>query len=356
MTPSEKIREMARDSGWDAAGIASARPDPDGARLAAWLRDGCHADMRWMIRRPDARAAPPTVWRETRSILCLANSYFTEAPPADVWDDPGRGRIARYAWGPDYHRVLKDRMQRLAERIRGEFGASAVCRRVVDTAPLLERSRAREAGLGFIGKNTCLILPSLGSMAFLCEILLTLDLEPDIEPPRERCGRCARCLTACPTGALTEPFRLDARRCISYHTIENSGEIPPSVAETLGSWIFGCDDCQTACPWVLRFSRPARDSFLSFDPDRFAPRLETALRLDEAAFRTMYASTPVIRAGRDGFVRNAAIAAGNSGDPSFIKGLQRLYEESDSPVVQHAATWAVRRLRSRDASRPSVPC
>jgi epoxyqueuosine reductase len=271
-------------------------------------------------------------------------SYFAANPPRDVWDDPSRGRIARYAWGADYHAAMLARLQQLAQFIRTVAGREVQQRIYVDTGPLLERDVATRAGLGFIGRNTCLISPAWGSFLFLGEILLDVELEYD-EPERlGTCGACTRCLAACPTGALVAPYVLDSRRCISYLTIELKGSIPVELRPLLGNWIFGCDACQSVCPWPRRFAHTGRQDFLRFEADRCAPRLTELMQLDEAQFHARFRGMPMLRAKRRGLLRNVAVALANWGDAQAVPSLRAAAQDADPLVREHAA-WALARFR-----------
>jgi epoxyqueuosine reductase len=247
-----------------------------------------------------------------------------------------RGRIARFAWGSDYHEVLLPRLRALAQ-----FVGSCNAKAYTDSGPLLARDIAASAGLGFVGRNTMFIRPRMGSLVLLGELLLDVELEYDAADvgPGNPCGNCRRCLDACPTGAFVDEYVLDASNCISYLTIENKGSIPEGLRRKMGNWIFGCDECQVVCPWVRRYSRPSARPFLSWDPDRCAPELAELLQMDEAAFRRRFAGTPVLRAKRRGLLRNAAVALGNSGDASALPILRRAQEDGEPLVREHAA-WA----------------
>ncbi len=359
MSLTDRIKEHAAETGFDLIGVAPARESPRAGAFRDWLERGHHADMHWISRRTERRTDPRTVLPGARSILTLGLSYFTEDPPPEYWDDPTRGRIARYAWGPDYHDILPPLLKDLCAFIQREApGAETETRYYVDTGPVLEREVAWQAGLGFIGKNTLLLHPDWGSTLFLAEILTTADLQPD--PPAEHggaglapdrsdrtvpggCGSCTRCLNACPTHAFPAAYILDSRLCISYLTIEHRGEIAPELRPKMGSWIFGCDECQEVCPWVRQFARPGRRRFLSFDPDRFTPRLADVLAWDADTFRTVYRGTPVRRPKWHGFLRNAAIAAGNSGDPGLRPALETAARRSH-PLIRPHAEWALARL------------
>jgi epoxyqueuosine reductase len=315
----DHLRTRALEAGFDLAGAAPLDPTVDGGAFLRWLEQGMHAGMGWMAR-PDAvakRLDPRRILPGAASILMVGLSYEAAGPALRDLRDPRRGRIARYAWGLDYHDVLTPALRALGETLAKETRA------YVDTGPILERAWAERCGLGFIGRNTCLIHPKLGSYVFLGAVLLGEEVEPEPEPRRPiggGCGGCTRCLTACPTGALPQPGVLDARRCISYLTIEHKGEIPAELQSLMGNWVFGCDDCQDVCPYVKRFSQPS-DSPLARQLrgrdravlEHAAPLLEDLLALDQAGFDTRFGHTPVARTKLSGLLRNARVAAGNGG-------------------------------------------
>jgi epoxyqueuosine reductase len=315
----DHLRTRALEAGFDLAGAAPLDPTVDGGAFLRWLEQGMHAGMGWMAR-PDAvakRLDPRRILPGAASILMVGLSYEAAGPALRDLRDPRRGRIARYAWGLDYHDVLTPALRALGETLAKETRA------YVDPGPILERAWAERCGLGFIGRNTCLIHPKLGSYVFLGAVLLGEEVEPEPEPRRPiggGCGGCTRCLTACPTGALPQPGVLDARRCISYLTIEHKGEIPAELQSLMGNWVFGCDDCQDVCPYVKRFSQPS-DSPLARQLrgrdravlEHAAPLLEDLLALDQAGFDTRFGHTPVARTKLSGLLRNARVAAGNGG-------------------------------------------
>lgn len=314
------LRTRALEAGFDLAGAAPLDPTVDGGAFLRWLEQGMHAGMGWMAR-PDAvakRLDPRRILPGAASILMVGLSYEAAGPALHDLRDPRRGRIARYAWGLDYHDVLTPALRALGETLAKETRA------YVDTGPILERAWAERCGLGFIGRNTCLIHPKLGSYVFLGAVLLGEEVEPEPElrrPIGGGCGGCTRCLTACPTGALPQPGVLDARRCISYLTIEHKGEIPAELQPLMGNWVFGCDDCQDVCPYVKRFSRPS-DSPLARQLrgrdravlEHAAPLLDDLLALDQAGFDARFGHTPVARTKLSGLLRNARVAARNGGD------------------------------------------
>lgn len=355
MSLSDDIRRRALDLGFSAAGFASARDlVEDGRQLEYWLENEFHAGMAWMARDPERRFRPQKVLPGARSVVVVAINY---APCADEENAaaapvrPGSGRVSRYAWGRDYHALFEERLPNLTDYIVDRGGPGTLCRWTVDYGPVLEKAYAREAGLGFIGKNTLMISETYGSWLFLGVILTTLDLEPG-EPQTSQCGGCRICLDACPTGALTAPFQLDARRCISYLTIEHRDAIPVEIAPAMGDWIFGCDICQTVCPYNQR-TVPTEES--AFGPDHGMGSeisLKDLLSLrDERDFRDRFSGSPLRRSRRAGLVRNAVVVSANqsgtaealracaSGDPDemvrrqargAIEGLTRSMPDSNA--------------------------
>ncbi len=330
---------MARKAGFELAGVAAAQPAADRARYHAWAAAGNAGEMRYLTdRRAAVRDDPRQLLPSARSIVCVGKVYQTAWPHTSEAADPERGWISRYAWGGDYHAEMRRGLERLADAIRERAGTVEM-RICVDTAPLLERSYARLAGLGWIGKNTCLISQELGSWVFLGELLLSLAIEPDAPPP-DRCGTCTRCLDACPTGALPQPYELDARRCISYFTIELRGAWPVEPRAAAGAHVFGCDICQDVCPWNRR---AAVTDDPAFAPRHFAPPLEELAALTPESFGERFAGSPVLRARYAGFLRNVAIAMGNSGLAKFREPLERLAQSEDAAVAE-AARWGLERL------------
>jgi epoxyqueuosine reductase len=295
-----RIRELARACGFELAGVAAALPAEDRARYHKWVAAGHAGEMRYLTdRRAGVRDDPRNLLPSARSIICVGKLYQTPWPHTAEFNDEERGWISRYAWGEDYHDVMRRGLERLNHALRQEHPEmeSRIC---VDTAPLLERSYARLAGLGWIGKNTCLINQQQGSWFFLGELLVSLEIAPDAPPP-DRCGTCTRCIDACPTAAIAPGGGLDATRCISYFTIELRGPIPPEHHAALGQHIFGCDICQDVCPWNRRAPFTPDPAFA---PRHFAPRLDEMAALTEEQFRAMFRGTPVTRAKYEGFIRN----------------------------------------------------
>jgi epoxyqueuosine reductase len=347
-----RIREKAVEIGFDLVGIGPAGRSRHASEFERWLRDGCAGEMEWLAREPGRRIDPRRVVEGARSVVSLGLSYYAGEPPDEYWNDPSRGRIARYAWGRDYHDVLTPMLRELAGFLRAESGGGATTRYYVDTGPVLERDAAAEAGIGFYGKNTLLIHPRFGSYLFLAEIITDLELDVD-EPaseggaqatgPTGSCGSCTLCQETCPTHAFPVPYVLDSRLCISYLTIELRTAIPEVLRPSMKNWIFGCDECQSVCPWVRRFAQPREDHFLAFHPDRSTPRLTELMGLDEAGFRERFRGTPVRRAKRRGLLRNVAVALGNGGDPTARPALERALKDPE-PLIQAHAEWALARL------------
>jgi epoxyqueuosine reductase len=344
---SDKIRRQALALGFDLVGLAPARRAAHADALAPWLAGGRHAGMGWLARDPETRADPARLLAGAKSIVCVALAYGAEIPPAQCWDDPLRGRVARFAWGPDYHDLIAPRLEELARYIERDLGRPLAWKVAVDFAPLLERDHAARAGLGFIGKSNMLVSPVFGPLLLLGELLLDVALDRYDEPLPQACCAASCCTAACPTGALPEPYQLDARRCISWLTIENKGAIPEVLRPNLGRWIFGCDECQTSCQWPVVCGSAVEGTPLHaafrFQPELATPRLEELLALDERGFRERFAGTPLLRAKRRGLLRNAAVALGNSGAAAARPALERAATDPDELIRDHAA-WALRRL------------
>jgi epoxyqueuosine reductase len=348
---SARIRNEAERMGFDLVGFARAQASPHGDAYRAWLAAGHQGDMAWLGRDPERRIDPARVLPGARSVVVVGLSYYMEDPPADLWNDPSRGRIARYAWGRDYHDVLLPMLEELARFIASEHGEPFSSRAYVDTGPVLERDLAARARLGFVGKNTLLIHPRLGSYLFLGEILLDVDLDFDEavdDPPegptgRGTCGSCRRCQDICPTHAFPAPYILNSRLCISYLTIELKAAIPEALRPLMGHWIYGCDECQSVCPWVRQFAQPGRTRFLRAEPESMAPRLLDLIALDDAGFRDRFRGTPILRTKRRGLLRNVAVALGNWGDPAARSALEKAARDPEALIREHAA-WALTRL------------
>ncbi len=347
------IRARAAAHGFAACGIARADAAPKAAaRLRAWLDAGCHGEMIWMEARADERGSPAGLWGEVRSVIMLGMSYAPGQDPLALEGVGDRGRISVYAQGQDYHDIVKKALKALARDIVAAAPDSAL-KVFVDTAPVMEKPLAEAAGLGWQGRHSNLVSRAHGSWLFLGAIYTTLALAHD-PPGRDRCGSCHACQSACPTDAFPAPYRVDARRCISYLTIEHKGPIPHEFRKAIGNRIYGCDDCLAVCPWN-KFADTAH-THRAFLPraELVAPRLADLLALDDAGFRALFAGSPIKRIGRNRMVRNAAIAAGNSGDATLLPRLRALTGDADA-VVAEAAGWALEQLaRQRPGLDPSV--
>jgi len=347
----QKLKDQATALGFNLVGVTPAAPSPHLLAYLRWLNAGQQAEMGYMqrpdrvARRRDLRVILPSV----RALVIVGLDYHTLSLPAEALADPARGRIAAYAWGQDYHRLMLPRLKELAAWLAAESGVAVRSRAYVDTGAVLERSHAQQAGLGFTGKNTMLIHPRRGSDFFLGEVLTEAEFDVYDQPQREGlCGQCTRCLTACPTHAFPEPYVLDANRCLSYLTIENRGWIERSLRDKLGNWVFGCDICQAVCPWQ-RFAVETRESaFFPIDLDRAAPPLEQLLRLTPAGFDERFGGSAVERAGRDQLVRNACLAAANGRQVRLARLLADRLRDA-SPVVRGHAAWALAKLLGNQA-------
>lgn len=338
-----RLERAARDLGFVAFGIARADAAPEtAARLNQWLAEGRHGDMIWMESRHEQRGSPKGLWPEVRSVIALGMSYAPAQDPMVLAAHPDRGRISVYAQGADYHDVTKKALKALARWMIAEAPDSEL-KVFVDTAPVMEKPLAAAAGLGWQGKHSNLVSRTAGSWLFLGAIYSTLVLEASVVGGGG-CGSCTACQTACPTNAFPAPYRVDARRCISYLTIEYAGPIPMEFRTAIGNHIYGCDDCLAVCPWNKFAETAARHRAFLPRAELSAPRLGDLLDLDDAGFRQIFSGSPIKRIGRDRMVRNAAIAAGNSGNTGLIPALVRLTGDA-SPVVAEAATWALEQLK-----------
>jgi len=355
------LTSFARDIGFDNCRVAECASPSHAAEFRGWLEDGAAGEMSYMTRGEERRCDPHQILPDARSIVVFAVNYWqgthrqsgkgaVSASPAHPPDAglpqnalKGRatGRIARYAWGEDYHAVIDDKLKKIDQFLSG-FGG--VQKAYVDTGPVLERDHAADAGIGWHGKSTMLVDPALGTWFFLAEVLTTLELPPDAPQP-PRCGKCSRCITACPTGAITAPHRLDARRCISYLTIEHKTAIPLEFRSLIGDRIFGCDDCLEACPWN-RFAKISRESAFSAREGTVATPLRDYLQLDDHAFRLLFRNSPIKRIKRRGFLRNVCVALGNVGTFSDVPALQQAAADPEPLIAEHAA-WAIDRIRGR---------
>ncbi len=345
MSLEERLKSEARRLGFALAGITTPERPPHFDTYTQWVQAGRHAGMGYLAteRALKRRADPREILPECESILVLGMRY---PPPREAHPQAGRaprGRVASYAWGADYHEVIPERLRALVAFLESETGRTIPNRWYTDTGPLLERDLAQRAGLGWIGKNTCLIAPGVGSHFFLAEILLGLPLQPDAPFPADRCGSCTRCIEACPTQCILPNRTLDAGRCISYLTIENKGAIPADLRPRMGDWIFGCDVCQEVCPWNRRFAAPAAEAAFAPRPGLPAPELVPELGLTPQEFNRKFKGSPVKRAKRRGYLRNVAVALGNSGAADARLALRAALNDPEPLVREHAA-WALERL------------
>jgi epoxyqueuosine reductase len=348
------LQDYAHSLGFALCQVTPAEaPDPE-QRLRRWLDHGLHGEMQWMARSLPKRENPSLVLPGVRSIVCLAAAYPAPQSPAPV----GAGFIARYARGPDYHQIIGEKLAQLTAFLDREGGPGTRSLWYVDTGPILERAFAQRAGIGFIGKHTQLINRRYGNWLLLGEILTTANLPPDT-PERNRCGTCTRCLTVCPTQAITAPFTVDARRCISYLTIELKGPIPLELRPLIGNRVFGCDDCLEVCPWNRHASEasPLLQSWARQDLQ--TPDLLDWLQLDEAGFQQKFQGTPLQRSKRRGLLRNVCVALGNLGDPAALPALEKAAQDPEPLIAEHAR-WAIHRIQTNGPSTTTnaspAPC
>ncbi len=342
------VFQRAQELGFDDCRFTTARPPDHAAQFQRWLEAGQHGQMDYLARNAHKRIDPSQVLADAKTIITLAASY---TPPTNgaALATGATGEIARYARFGDYHDVLGGKLKELGAFVNAlAEGARSLW--YVDTGPLLERDLAERAGLGFIGKHTNLISRKLGNWIFLAEIITTLEFQPDA-PEKNRCGSCRRCIDACPTAAITAPFQLDARRCISYLTIELKGAIPEALRPLIGNRIYGCDDCLAVCPWN-RFARQGAMMRLHYRADLAAPDLIELLSLDEAGFQQRFAGTPIRRAKRRGLLRNVCVALGNCGDEEALPALERAAADAEPLVAEHAR-WAIAQIQARRAATVS---
>ncbi|WP_053058042.1 tRNA epoxyqueuosine(34) reductase QueG [Rubrobacter aplysinae] len=342
------LEELARERGFDLVGVARAEPlVRGGERLRQWQEAGMSADMGYMQRPPERLSDPRALQKSARSVVSLGVSYY----PGDHPESAGGGRVARYAWGRDYHEVIKGRLFELRSELEERLGVRIKARGFTDAVPLLERSAAQNAGLGFFGRNACLISQKAGSYFFIADLLVDLDLPVD-EQGEGTCGRCTRCMSACPTGAIKAPGVVDARLCISYLTIENAGEIPRDLRPKVGDWAFGCDICQEVCPYNK--TKAARSRWPEFSAEAGAgPYLDipgTLAIRDDTEFERRFSGTPLTRPGRAGMLRNCCVSAGNQRDAGYVPALAGCLREDGSPLVRGHAAWALGRIGGAEAA------
>jgi epoxyqueuosine reductase len=334
------LKEKAAAEGFSAARIVRLDDDPERKdRLRRFIAEGRHGGMAWMAETEERRASPLRLWPAARTAIVMAQSYAQDLDPLARLEQRGSGVISVYALNRDYHDIVKGKLKRIAQWLARASGAEVKV--FVDTAPLMEKPLAQTAGLGWQGKHTNLVSRQLGSWFFIGTILTTADLAEDA-PEEDHCGSCRACLDICPTDAFPAPYQLDARRCISYLTIEHDGHIAREFRQAMGNRIYGCDDCLAACPWN-KFAQTAREAKLVAREELIAPRLAALLTLDDAAFRAMFSGSPVKRTGRNRFVRNVLIAAGNSGDATLAPVVEPLLGDA-SALVRAMAVWALSRL------------
>jgi len=338
----EAIRQRARALGFDDCRFTSAIPPTHSAAFQDWIREKKFGEMAWLERNADKRVDPRKVLAEAKTIICLSTSYHSNTPHSAL-RTPHSGVVARYAQFNDYHDILAEPLKQLTEFV-DQLAGQGRSLWYVDTGPILERDLAQRAGLGFIGKHTNLISRNAGNWIFLSEIITTLALEPDT-PEKNHCGNCTRCMTACPTNAIPQPFQLDARRCISYLTIELKGAIPEDLRPAIGNRIYGCDDCLAACPWN-RFAREGNLMKAHARDDLHQPELLELLQLDDAGFKKRFAGSPILRTKRRGLLRNVCAALGNVGDISALPALEKASNDPEPLIVEHAR-WAMEQINRR---------
>lgn len=337
----EEIRAYALAMGFGAVGFAPARlPDTVRQNLRVYIAENRHGEMAWMPETQHRRSSPENLWAEAKSVLVLGLNYGPSGDPLAIHQHKNRGAISVYAQGKDYHDIVKKRLKAIARWMVETYGCDLKV--FVDTAPVMEKPLAQLAGLGWQGKHTNIVSRQFGAWLFLGEIFTTLDLPPD-PPEADHCGNCTRCIDACPTGAITAPYQIDGRACISYLNIELKGDIPEQYRAAMGNRIYGCDDCFAVCPWN-KFAQPTTEDAFQPRAHTQAPRLNDLAALDDSAFREVFSGSPVKRVGRDRMLRNSLIALGNSGEEKSRKIMEN-YEKDESPLVRKAARWALKRLK-----------
>jgi len=357
-TLKQLLTAEARALGFDAIRFATADPVPSaGEALDAFIAEGRQGDMTWLADTAERRKSPRALWNQANSVILLGVNYGRGGDPLAILQEQSRGAISIYAQGADYHDLIKTKLKQLASRVQALLGGEVKV--FVDTAPVMEKPLAARAGLGWQGKHTNLVSREFGSWLFIGSIFTSAPIDPDA-PEQDHCGACRRCLDVCPTGAFTAPYRIDARACISYLTIEHKGHIAPRYRAAMGNRIFGCDDCLAVCPWN-KFAQGSREAKLAVREASDNPPLAELLVLDDAAFRTRFAGTPIKRTGRERFLRNVLIAAGNSGDAALVPLVEARLDDG-SPLVRAMAVWALSRLapdrfgalRARGAADPDA--
>ncbi len=353
MSLTQVVKAEAHRLGFQLVGVTTPDPPPHVPEFEDWLRDGCHGEMGYLGTEPSRqrRADQRQILPECRSILMLGVRYPAPEAAQPVKETDLSGRVAAYAWGNDYHDVLPQRLQDLVSFIENHVGHPVANRWYTDTGPILERDLAQRAGLGWIGKNTCLIHPRLGSYFLLAEILLGIELDADAPFVPDHCGTCRRCLEACPTGCILENRTLDANRCISYLTIELKGAIPVELRSKVGQWVFGCDICQQVCPWNQRFATEAGDQAFSPRPGLPHPELLQEIALSPQAFNRKFKGSPLKRSKRRGYLRNVAVTLGNIGESSVVPALVEALADDPEPMVRGHAAWALGKIGGEAAWR-----
>jgi epoxyqueuosine reductase len=342
----ENIRQRARELGFDDCRFTTAAPPASAGKFQNWLAQNQHGEMAWLERNAEKRAEPQKVLAGVKTVIALAVSYSQEnnPEPSTFNFQPSTGLVARYAQFKDYHDVVGERLKALTNFIEQVAARPVRSLWYVDTGPILERDLAQRAGIGFVGKHTNVISRKLGNWIFLAEILTTLEIAPDA-PEKNHCGTCTRCLAACPTNAITAPFQLDARKCISYLTIELKGSIPVELRQAIGNRIYGCDDCLAACPWN-RFAREGNLMKPHARADLAVPNLIELLQLDDTSFKSKFAGTPMLRTKRRGVLRNVCVALGNVGDETALPSLEKAAQDKE-PLIGEHARWAIHQIESR---------
>lgn len=347
-TLTQKIHTRSIELGFELVGISPAKESETIELYRKWIENGYAGKMGYLERHSQLKEDPRTLLKETKSIISLAMNYYTVDPPKDLSEDPSRGQISRYAWGEDYHDVIRDRLQQLVDYIKSMAESELKSRVFVDSGPILEREYAQKAGIGWIGKNTNLINWQTGSWYFLAEILISLDLEYNNQPVRGSCGTCTKCIEECPTDAILEPNVLDSRLCISYLTIELKDSIPKELRPQIGNLIFGCDICQEVCPWN---SKAVPTSEPAFHPrkDNLTPELLPLMDITQSDFSKKYKGSPIKRTKWKGFLRNVIVAVGNWGSPTAVPALKKAII-NDEPMIRGHAAWALGQIGGKNAT------